>query len=191
MSPDLYAWRASDEFAAAIRKFKDAKRTAVASEAIRGFNEAHPSNKLAWTGRGAFSMDLDLRGFMDDGELPEGLSRAQSRRWLLPVRGKKGDYWRDAVKAAKRAMPSLDAVFVEHKVATFTMSSDMAYGVGVFDDGKNVYLHCKGDIRTERPFLDSSPHIAPVTLSEYYQARELHELKERVSAAAEALEVSQ
>jgi hypothetical protein len=183
-NPDLYVWRASEEFTAAIRKYREDRAAAVASPAIAGFNEEHPDNKLAWTSGGAFSMDVDLRGFMDDGDLPDGLSRAQSRRWLIPVRGKAGDPWREAIRAAKKAMPSLDAVFAAHRVAHFTMGGDMAYGVGVFDDRKSAYLHCKGDITTERPYLDSSPHITRIGLAEYYQARELFELNQKLNALA-------
>lgn len=186
-TPDQYAWRASEEFAAAIRKYREDRIAAVASPAIRGFNEDRPDNKLAWTSGGAFSMDVDLRGFMDDGDLPDGLSRAQSRRWLIPVRGKAGGPWREAIKAAKRAMPSLDAVFSAHRVALFTMGPGMAYGVGVFDDEKAIYIHCKGDIATERPFLDTSEHITRVSLAEYYQARELFEMHEKLNALKSAV----
>lgn len=173
MTAELLAWRASDEFAAALRQYQTDKQAFIDS-VVRPFDEEHPNNPTAWR-RAGFSLDLQCCGFKDKaGEVPAGLSRARTRRWLVPVRGKVGNEWRDVLRRMAE-MPSLDKVFQVYDCTSFVLVGSTCATPGWFSDGTNVYIECTGDIANTRADAAPSDHLTPIKLSEFYAAKEAWE----------------
>jgi hypothetical protein len=170
-----FTWRASDELTAAIREYHKARKEFIAT-AVHEFNAEHPDHGARWY-RHSFTLDPVFRGFADGTtDVPEGLSRAQKRDYLIPARGPKSKPWRESV-AAMGKIPTLDVVFREHNLASNVWSGQHVYQPGMFDDGEHVFIACGGDITTERPADGTSKHVTPVKLSEFYAAKEAHEAK--------------
>lgn len=170
---DTLAWRASTEFGAAIRNFQAEKQSFI-DAVIMPFDREHPNNPTAWR-RAGFSLDLQCCGFKDqDDDAPAGLSRAQTRSWLVPARGAAGKEWR-AVLERMAEMPSLDKVFAEHGVASFFLAGNRVVTPGFFSNGTDVYLQCTADIAKPRENADPSTHLTPIKLSEFYAAKEATE----------------
>jgi hypothetical protein len=169
---DTLAWRASDKFAAALRQYQTDKQTFIDS-VVLPFDRDHPNNPTAWLGTGP--LDVRCVGFKDMAdEVPAGLSRAQTRHWLIPIRGRAGNEWRDVI-ARMAGMPSLKDLFTAHDVAPFILVGDLFATPGWFSDGINVYIECIGDITKTREDANPSKHLTPIKLSEFYAAKEAME----------------
>lgn len=171
---DTLAWLASDEFAAALRQYQTDKQTFI-DAVVQPFDREHPNNPTAWR-RAGFSLDIQCCGFKDQaGEVPAGLSRARTRRWLIPVRGAAGNEWRTVLERM-RAMPSLDNVLQAHDVAPFVLVGSTCATPGYFSDGTSVFLECTGDIAKTREGAEPSKHLTPIKLSEFHAAKEAWEV---------------
>jgi hypothetical protein len=171
---DTFAWRASDEFAAAFRQYQSDKQAFIDS-VVLPFDREHRNNPTAWR-RAGFSLDIQCCGFKDKaGKVPAGLSRARTRRWLIPVRGKAGNEWR-AVQQRMVDMPSLDKVFQAHDLAPFVLVGNTCATPGWFSDGTNVFIECTGDIAKTREDGEPSKHLKSIKLSEFHAAKESWEV---------------
>ncbi|MGW4128001.1 hypothetical protein [Amycolatopsis japonica] len=166
---ELHAWKASDEFAAALRK-RLAERKAYFADVVTPFINAHPKQPPYGTHGDATSFDFRIDGFADGDRKsppPEGLSRAQARDWLKPVRGAAGEPWREALKNLN-GIPSVDKVFHDFKIPVFVLSLHRLCRANVRDLEVGVYLTASVDL-TEGKDCD---HLTPVKLSEFYAAVE-------------------
>jgi hypothetical protein len=172
---DALTWRASDEFAAAIRQYQSDKQSFIDS-VVLPFDREHPNNPTAWR-RAGFSLDIRCCGFKDKaGEVPPGLSRAQTRRQLIPVRGRAGHDWRAALERMD-GMPSLDVIFQAHDCAPFVLVGNTCTTPGYFSHGTNVFIECTGDIAKTREGAEPSKHLTPIKLSEFHAAKEAWEAR--------------
>jgi hypothetical protein len=169
MPEDTHAWRTTRQFGNAIRAALAACK-ALYDDVIIPYNEAHPGTELIRATPGPTSFDHRIDGFTDGDKkspLPDGLSRAQKRWWLVPVRGKAGDPWR-AVLAQMNTMPKVGKVFRDFGFPVYTIKGSWISRTRVFDDGTDVYLTSTQDVLEQHP----CDHVVPVKMSEYHAARE-------------------
>lgn len=165
---EKFTWRASDEFTAALRNYRDERQNFI-DAVVLPFDRDHPSNPTFWN-YPVVSLDPTCIGFKDGAkDAPAGLSRAQSRAHLIPVRGVPGDYWRRAI-ARMQEYPKMDRVFKAHGVHVTAMTGNTLSTPGMFDDGNDFYLICKGDLA-----IDRTKHLVPIKMSEFYLAKERFE----------------
>lgn len=166
--PEKLTWRSSDAFAAALRAYRQVRQEFI-DTVVSVFNEQEPKHEAKWLQSPA-SLDPKCVGFADGTpDVPEGLSRAQNRDYLIPVRGSKGDRWRTVLDRMKQ-YPSMDHVFKAHGVHTMVFSEHTLHTPGMFDDGTHFYLICKGDIA-----IAETKHLVPIKMSEFYAAKEAWE----------------
>lgn len=163
---EINAYRANEELTAAWREFiKDRDRHV--ETVVKPFTEAHPNNEPMvdrWH---------NIIGFADgatDQPPPRGLSRAQTRHHLIPVRGKSGDEWREWM--AKLNLPCTSRQLLRRfdlSDQLFTGTDGQTYlgrpdAVDFGADGVFVYMAYQLDVVPDC--------LAPVKLSEFYAARE-------------------
>jgi hypothetical protein len=168
--PDAFAYRASAEFAQAIRRRFDEIdefRNAIAIP----WDETHPDTVSLWASN---SLDLpcDRRcvGFADDGgDVPAGLSRSKRRGYFSPARGKAGDPWRAALTELNRK-PMMGELFRRFGVPDHVLdfNAGMSYRAVIVVAPDAVWLRYGREIST-------SPHLAPARMSEFYAAVEARE----------------
>lgn len=162
---EMYAYRASDEFAEALRAWNREHHEFTQAVIVPINDEAAPHQPVFV--RSALRMGTECVGFADNNaptsQLPPGLSRSQSRSYLIPKRGKAGDEWRDRMQRCNTGRPSLEAVFNVHQVDPVSINSGRGRmaRAGMRDFGDVTVLHCTLP-------LDESPHLTPMPLSEYY-----------------------
>jgi hypothetical protein len=169
MSTEPTIYRASGQFVTAYRAFQDQYRAFAAT--IKAYNDANPEHPAALT-RGNLSLNVSVRGFKDTNPrspVPDGLSRKQGRDYLIPVRGPRGQKWRDEI-AAISTPPSVEALYNAHGFDTFVIGHGGMYTAGVEDCGEHGVF-----VKIGEPFPRPSEHLALVPLSEYYRAREASE----------------
>jgi hypothetical protein len=169
MTQNLHAWKASDEFAAALRK-RLAERQTYFAEVVQPFIDAHPKQHPYGSNGDALSFDLRIDGFTDGDRKaapPHGLSRAQARDFLKPVRGAAGNPWREALDNLNGG-PSIDAVFREHNVPIYIFAGHKLCRANVRDLEAGVFLTASVDL-TEG---NGCRHLTTVKLSEFYAAVE-------------------
>lgn len=171
MTETTYAWKASEKFTAALRAYNDLRHEFV-STVVAVFDEQHPNNRAVWRNAG-FSLDVECCGFRDDGDLPPGLSRAQTRSYLIPVRSKAGDEWR-AARERLNKVPSLDKVFTGHGCTPFVLDGNRICTPGFFLADNAAYVSATGDIATTGAQVGAvaSEHLTPIKLSEFHAAKE-------------------
>lgn len=166
MTGDVHAYRASDEFAAAIRgRIEDMRR--FGREIIKPWDEEHPEARALWR-RDAFGLDRKCVGFhCPDGEIPEGLSRNKERRELIPKRGGTGSSWRSALSRLDQ-FPKMDPVFRRYgvEVMVWPEEGNVIYRPGIEDTPAGVFLSWAA------PHPAPGEHLTEVPLSEYYAAIE-------------------
>jgi len=166
---EQHAWKASDEFATALRT-RLAERQAYFKDVVQPFIDAHPKQHPYGSNGDATSFDLRIDGFTDADRKsppPEGLSRAQARAFLKPTRFAAGDPWREALEKLNGG-PSVDAVFREFKVPIFVFAGHKLCRANVRDLEAGMFLTASVDL-TEGKGCD---HLTPVKLSEFYAAVE-------------------
>lgn len=172
-----YPYRASEQLAAALLAFRG--RVKAFDVEVDQFNAEHPGHEVVWR-RGVFSADPYPVGFADDtDEVPSGLSRAKSRTYLVPRRGKTGQPWRDAIDRFGRR-PTVGQVFRQYCVREH--GDGPGTGTGGYyiaptqwlDAGEDgVIVVCKYDIGVgEEGAPDLSEHLSPMRLSEFYRIKE-------------------
>lgn len=160
----LHAYRVIAQFAADWRALRQARRDFV-ERYVRPFDEAHPNNKIAWTGH-PFSLDPAPVGFGDgkrDEPPPRGLSRNKERSWLIPKRGGPGREWEMTLEQARK-MPSIDKLLADYSIPAYVWSGDRVYRTKIETLDQSVWV-------TNLAPLES-PSLRPARLSEYYAARE-------------------
>lgn len=160
---DQYAYRASEQFATAIRECQE-KIQRFRREVVRPWDEAHPSTRSLW--RRSLGLDQVFAGFSDPGgDIPEGLSRNQQRVELIPKRGWSGDPWRYAAKIFDQS-PRVSPVFTAHNVDPWVFDPPRLHVVGIADTPSGVFLTWGA------PHPSPGEYLTPVPLSEYYAAIE-------------------
>jgi len=165
--PNIY--RASDQFVAAYQAFQERHREHMAK--IKDYCDTHPEHPAAVT-RNNLDHRLVVRGFTDvtpGAPVPDGLSRKQGREYLIPVRGPRGQRWRDEI-AALGSFPSVAKLFNDHGFDTFVAGAGGLYTAGVEDLGEQGVF-----VKIGEPFPRPSEHLTLVPLSEFYRAREAHQ----------------
>jgi hypothetical protein len=165
MSNSKYAYRASDGFATALRTYRSAFDEFVAT--VRAWDAQHPDARL-YVLRELTSVVVP--GFHDrnpDFDPPGGLSRSQTRRYLIPKRGKAGDPWRAALESFQLAAPDERPVWRCFGVEPFEIADGHAYIPGFFDAGEAGVFVSRGV-----PFDPKPAALTEVALSEYYAAKE-------------------
>lgn len=170
------AYQASDEFAAALIARADEvqqfNRTVIAAANAR----LHPHEPM-FSGAGAFEPSCDGRcvGFNDGtDEVPDGLSRAKTRRHLTPKKSKAGKAWQAEIDAMNER-PRLGLVFREFGVqfSVFTGNSVTSPAMRIDDGTGQVWLrYAKAPPGCE--------HLISRKLSEY------HAFNERLDATGGA-----
>jgi hypothetical protein len=174
VSTERVAYRASDEFAAAYRAYH--ARYLAARAAALAYDRANPDHPLH-VRKSNLDQRIDVYGFGDvhtDREPPEGLSRRRGRDYLVPKRGRPGDRWRAIIAEYGKQFPDpVRDVFTPHQVPPYIhdLERGRAHTPGIYDFGeRGVY------VLIGREFDDAGPHLARAPLSEYYAAKEFHEL---------------
>lgn len=186
MSP--FAYRASDELAAALREHDAADK--VFCTRVEQWDAEHPDHGSRWA-RSPFSADQHFVGFYDGtSEVPTGLSRAKSRKTLLPKRGDEGKSWR-AVQRWMSQRPEVERVLHAHKVPSGTeypSNRDGSFFTAPTrwfdgeDDG--VLVYCDRDLATARHGRGANigEHLTPMPLSEFYAIKERLDAKRAVAS---------
>jgi hypothetical protein len=174
MSNDEAAYQASDDFAAAIIA-RTGEIEAFNRNVIGPANERLHPNEPVFSSAGAWEPRCDGRcvGFNDGADdVPDGLSRAQTRRQLVPKRSKAGKAWQAEIDALNER-PKLAPVFQEFGVefSVFRGNSVTSPAMRMDDETGQVWFRYA---RAPR----ESEHLIPRKLSEY------HALNERLDAAA-------
>ena len=178
--PDIYAYRASDDLASALRAY--ATEDNAFRQRVIERDKQNPGREIMWS-RSPFSNDMHPMGFADStDEVPEGLSRKQGRRSLIPKRGKPGDSWR-AVLDEMGKRPQVEKVLMQFNVPTAGRGGSTGTGghylapTQFIDGGEDgVLVVCKYDLATD-PLHQSGTqsigqHITPIPLSEFYAVKE-------------------
>lgn len=180
MRSDVFAYRASQALTSELRQ-RLAERREFVAEVIVPWDMAHPEAPIAKAESG-FSCDSFLVGFLDVDRLadpPEGLSRAQTRDFLIPVRGKTGRAWREAL-AKVRELPRVDPVLRSRGVPTHVFTRDCRVSApGILMGLDAVYLTYLRALQQDEFGLDVEAEdgraLTLVPLSVYYAAREAAE----------------
>lgn len=158
---ERFFYRASDKLAADLRAYAVA-REAFLDEVVRPWMVEHPDHEPiqnSWSQRA-----LGFRDGRPNDPPPEGLSRAQSRDYLIPKRGKSGEPWRQRLAKFDR-QPKRDDVFDKHAVPTQQLTGNrlcLTSFVDLNDDTVVVYSGAEL----------SSPALAPMKRSEFYALHE-------------------
>jgi hypothetical protein len=187
---DVYAYRASDELAAALREY--AQRDQAFCEQIEAFDRDNPGHELLWSGRG-LSADRRPVGFKDgEDEVPPGLSRAKTRVELRPKKTKAGKPWQDVLDRMKER-PKVDDVFSAFDVP-ISAFGDIAPSGGQYvcstswaDAGPDGVLVVNGADLDRAPWRRHNsegrgPHLTPIPLSEFYAIKERLDAEREVAA---------
>ena len=186
---DLHAYRASDELTAALREYHEQRFEFEKS--VAEWDREHDT-KLLWTHAG-FSSDRKPCGFTDPDPKslpPKGLSRAQTRVELIPVRGKAGNEWRD-ILARFNVYPRIQPLWDRFDVPSHTWQAGPGFSSRITavsygdagDDGVIVYAEGDLTVSTSDRSGDAqelSKHLTPMSLSEFYA------IKERLEARKES-----
>jgi hypothetical protein len=170
MGEELYAYTASPELAQAWAENEE-QRSAFIRVVVQEWDREHPDATIAWVPDPG-GADQHPVGFMDGGgPVPDGLSRAQGRRYLRPKQGRTGDVYREALQRMKD-LPSRTAVFSRFDVPTRVMG------------GPGDRLGSIRYVMTQAAVLDgtlwvinrggplASLHLEARKLSEFHAARE-------------------
>lgn len=179
---DLHAYRASDELAAALREYHSQRFEFERS--VAEWDREHEATKLMWAHSG-FSTDRTPTGFTDSDRKsppPKGLSRAQTRVELIPVRGRAGNEWRD-VLTRFNAYPTIQPLWDRFGVPSHTWKAGPGFSSRITavdygdagDDGVIVYAEGDLTVSTSDRNGDAqelSAHLAPISLSEFYRIKE-------------------
>lgn len=173
---DLLAWRASDEFAAALRA-RMAEKSEFFDNVIQPWTDAHPKHEPYGSNGNATTFDPRIDGFADGDRKsapPDGLTRAQRRDYLRPHRGPAGDPWREALDTLN-ACPSIDAVFKEFRVPVYGLVGHRLcrFNVHLWDE---VWLTATADI--PGTVKGEIAHLKAAKTSEFYAAKEARESAE-------------
>jgi hypothetical protein len=169
-SRDPHVYRASDDFVAAYRAFR--KRYAEVHLALCDYNVANPAHPLVALRH--HDQSISVCGIEDvhpDQDPPEGLSRSQRRRYLLPRRGEIGAGWRALIKDHDRYPNVEKEVFEPLGVSSYLLDleAQRSWMAGVYDYGEHGVF-----VRISVPYAEPLEHLTKVPLSEFYLAREAH-----------------
>lgn len=170
---DLLAWRASDEFAAALRA-RMSEKSEFFDDVLGPWTKAHPGHEPFGSNGNATTFDQRVDGFADADrkvDPPAGLSRAQRRDYLKPVRGPAGDRWREVLRELN-ACPSIDAVFKQFGVPVFALVGHRLcrFNLHLWDE---VWLTATADIPST--VVNGVEHVTAAKTSEFYAAKEARE----------------
>lgn len=163
---DLHAYRASEEFAVAIRQCLE-EIARFRREVMKRWDKEHPHARALWR-RGGLTLDSECVGFdCPEGTTPEGLSRAQDRRSLIPKRGRSGDQWREAL-ARLNSAPKMEPVFRKFGVDPLVWPDNLngIYKAGIDDTPDGVF------VTWAVPNSELGEHLTGSPLSVYYAAIE-------------------
>lgn len=173
MTTDLMTvYRASAAFVAAYHAFQAESREH--KRAIKAYCDEHPERPVMCS-RSTLDHEITVRGFKDTAPgspVPDGLSRKVGREYLIPVRGPRGQFWRDEI-AKLGKFPSVSKLFGQHGFDTIVIGPDRMFGVGVEDCGEHGVF-----VKVGHPFKHPSEHLTQVPLSEYYLAHEAKQAAE-------------
>lgn len=173
---DAHAYRASEEFAAAIRE-RNKESMRFGREVIKPWDDAHPDTPALWA-QGGFSLDRKCVGFADPGgPVPEGLSRNKQRQELIPKWGRNGDPWRDAMERLNQK-PKIGPVFQRFGLDPLVWSTtgNWIYRPGIADTPDGMFF------RWPESHPEPGEHLTEVALSEYYAAVEKRDREKAVAS---------
>ncbi|WP_191304365.1 hypothetical protein [Lentzea cavernae] len=176
MSNEPTAYRASEQLAAAYRKYLEACQ--AQHDKANTYNAAHPELPLCIV-QSRYDHTITVCGFVDDGEqdVPPGLSRKHGRGYFIPRRGIAGDQWRKVI-AEYDAYPSLpDTVLRAHGVQVCLRVGFNMHVAGVYDFGEPGVF-----VRIGAPYPEPGEHLTEVPLSEFYAAKEQHAAAKAVAS---------
>lgn len=106
---ELFFYRANVELTADLRAYRDI-RDAWWDRVVAPYAAQHPDNQPLWSRTGGQSTCVGFADDKPDEPAPAGLSRAKTRTYLRPARGKPGDEWRELIDTFNTA-PQLSEVF--------------------------------------------------------------------------------
>lgn len=161
------------------------KRTAFIRSVVEPWDTAHPDAKIAWATDPGGADQIPL-GFVDSGQpLPVGLSRAQTRRYLIPARGKAGQPYRDALEQMK-GLPTRTTVFRRFGIETRTLGGGLGDGRARWCMTQAARLDGVLFVISHGSPL-SSPHLVTAKLSEFHAAKERQTEIEALAADTRAV----
>lgn len=168
---DLHVYTTTAEFDRAWEENENGRRAFVAGVVI-AWDEKHPDTPVAWV-VDPFGADRHPVGFVDvhpKEPAPEGLSRSQERRYLIPARGRKGDVYREVLKrmhGLPSRTPVMEAFGIPPRVRApgpdFSIRM-CPVGVQRFED--TLWVSCSEPI--------NSRNLVTARLSDFYAAKERH-----------------
>jgi hypothetical protein len=166
---DRHFYRASPELAAALRAMA-VERREYWDRVIKPYREEYPDNAPVWRG------GITCVGFADgkpEEDPPEGLSRARTRAYLIPMRGRLGKPWRERMTEFA-GLPNHERVLREFGVPTEVFGPGRLYFTSWMDldrrsatpDGPNVVVYLG------HPFEPVPAALTAMKRSEFYALHE-------------------
>jgi hypothetical protein len=169
---EFYFYRADDALTAALREHHR-KLKEHYDEVVAPFKAAHPDNDPII--RNPFGTIIGFRDGKPSDPPPTGLSRAQRRDHLIPVKQAAGDPWREAMKdltPPSNAQRILETFGIREQIAAKDGRSYLCWPnfldltTGEVDDGVVIYMSVE---------MDKVPDcLTPMRRSEFYALEEKH-----------------
>jgi hypothetical protein len=172
---DRYAYRCSPEMSEAVYA-RALEQQEFRARVWDSWMREHPGIMISYR-RQAVSTDLEVMGFQTLGaqDKTTGLSWSHKRGYAAPVRGPRGEPWRQAL-ARLREYPSMDEAFADFGVPTGTSVEDATYAVALeFSPERILYLECGGDLFDGLPEGRLPSTIRRVAMQELDAVRESNE----------------
>lgn len=168
---DRFYYRANPDLAAALRAEAEARRE-FWDLVVTPYVEGSPNNPPVWRRPG----EPVCVGFADDRRddpPPEGLSRAKTRTYLIPLRGQRGQEWRDRIAAFNKT-PRPEKVLRRFGVPTEVWGTSRIYFSSWMDlGGPNVAVFFGTELTPVPAALE------PMKRSEFYALHEAAMERER------------
>lgn len=172
---EIHAYTPSPEFIEAYEA-NEAKRSAFIDTVVLAWDKANPDTTVAWLvdPLGADRYPCGINDAHPDQPAPEGLSRSQKRKYLIPKAGAAGARYAEQIKACRRGLPSRTAVLEHFGIPPRVEGPMRRDGAFLYApvvpqkfDGQ-WFVVCTQAIET----TGDKPVLVPAKLSAYHAARE-------------------
>jgi hypothetical protein len=172
---EAVAYRADASFTAAYSAFR--AKWMEAHVEVCSYNSENAAHPLAVT-KSNIDHSYSVIGFQDvhpNRPEPAGLSRARTRQYLVPARGKPGEPWRRIIRKHNRYPALAQDVFAPHGVPVYRTNGTRVLTAGVHDFSEHGLFVVIGG-----GYPEPGEHLMQVPLSEFHVAKEKHDAAKAV-----------